>query len=93
VRVAQRVHEGIGDVAHVHRLEARIGAGQRHHGRWRCRRANMFRKLSPGPNTTEGRKMVAATAASAARAASPSALERWYIDGPSRSAPSALMCR
>ena len=37
--------------------------------------------------------VVAATVAWLRAAASPSPLERWYIDCPSGSAPSALMCR
>jgi hypothetical protein len=35
----------------------------------------------------------AATSGRLRAASSPSAFERWYIDGPSMSAPSALMCR
>ena len=49
-------------------------------------------RLSSGPNTTELRKMVGASAESRGATFSPSPFERRYMLGPLVSAPIALMC-
>ena len=64
-------------------------------GNIRCSWANTFKNLSCAPKITLGRSTLRSSVpavAAAFRTASPRALLRWYIDGPSWAAPSALTC-
>ena len=61
---AQTAQHGVDDIVDEHRLEARIRAGRAaaRPAPSRAGRANRLRKVSPGPNITEGWKMVQSSA-------------------------------
>ena len=70
----QRGGDGGGDIAHEDRLEAGLAAAdQGQGGQKRASPAKRLKKLSSGPKTMEGRRMVAAGKAARSRV-SPSAL-------------------
>jgi hypothetical protein len=59
-------------------------------GRNPARRANVFRNLSSGPKTTDGRKTVTSRSSAASTTCSPIPFERRYCDGACGEAPMAL---
>ena len=88
-RVGEDSQEGVGHVADVDRLK--LGLEHRQIGEMRVMPANLLKKASSGPNTIDGRTILA-PGNSWRIACSPPALVRAYSAGESRSAPIADMC-
>ena len=80
--LVQREMQRARDVADIHRLERRAsGHGTANTGSQRVNRAKRLRKVSSGPNTTEGRNTVTSRSSAASSARSPMPLERRYSEG------------